>query len=84
MIQPTKEEIQAHNIVEKYYQLNNLNLPDQGTNHYISRILAKKCAIYEVEALIHYCQSDAGNPPNLQTNEFNKEFWIIVKQILTK
>lgn len=32
-----------------------------------------------VDELIKYLPSSAGNPPNLQENESNREFWIKVK-----
>jgi len=45
---------------------------------------AKRCALIAVEELIKYLPSSAGNPPNLQENEYDKEWWEKVKDEINK
>lgn len=41
--------------------------------------MAKFCAVQCTEMLMQYLPSEAGNPPGMECNEFNREFWIEVQ-----
>jgi hypothetical protein len=42
--------------------------------------IKKQIALITVEHLIKYLPSSAGNPPNLQENEYDSEWWVKVKK----
>lgn len=63
----TQEQIKAKELVDKFYNINKLSIEDNGTNHYISRIQAKQCALIAVDLV-------------LDKDGYNNDFWRCVKQ----
>lgn len=45
---------------------------------------AKQCALMAADYLIKYLPSSDGNPPNLQENEYDREWWMKVKEEIDK
>ena len=65
----------AKELVKKFYDLNLLKLPDNGTIPYISRQLAKQCALTAVDDILEIFKCS----PQLFVDTLMYKYWQQVK-----
>jgi hypothetical protein len=74
----------ANELIDKFIQHSECFTPKLELSAKTGVNNAIQCALICTDELIKYLPSSAGNPPNIQESESNKEWWQKVKNEINK